>query len=670
MLNNMKNFNFSPKRELVDYIEAVNIIEDKNYPKPRWMLNNSVDDEVWILAKTAFPATIPGEDPQSVDKLEFKRSVSYGEYLTDPLWSPLLIDIRHSLLYLHLIGKISRPLRMRDILITTTYVIFHANELRHRTNKPPVRNLDQLTFNDLKHYLLSYKVSRQHLDAALEIIMHRWRAKSEIDWNELSHEFQMTLREFMSLKHKLILLLDSRFDNFQAQKNQFRKYQKANTKDFNSDIDLAPKEKTISNIISHLEALYVSRTAQLYKFQHSPIKLFSSGKTIFKHMLEPEKTPLMPVNVALHTISSALHFARNFGPPLLELVSQLNKTEQNKIKELGHSPSTIQARYSKEIKEYTFKHTSIPDALTSLNITSWLTETEETVSPNDKKGLSVCNAITLYCAAIWLLLASFSAGRSTSLLSLKRDCFRQSPIDGLFDLVLRIPKTSERFDLEEVHRPIPNLIHDYGLDFAALICELESRRNFFSQDSESYLFGAIIAERSMYANLYSGGEFYKAPLGLDSIYNAIDFFQDWSESPLIDGKRWYPTTHQFRRLFAVLYFNFSDSYGLDELSWFMGHADLDQTFHYAEVSPTDEWLEEAKLTIARTAAQLHKCIYSDETIQNIVSSARQESKISTVLEPLVHSMINDHIANTGEQVRFHKINGEDVFFYFSDKEES
>jgi len=89
MLNNMKNFNFSPKRELVDYIEAVNIIEDKNYPKPRWMLNNSVDDEVWILAKTAFPATIPGEDPQSVDKLEFKRSVSYGEYLTDPLWPPL-----------------------------------------------------------------------------------------------------------------------------------------------------------------------------------------------------------------------------------------------------------------------------------------------------------------------------------------------------------------------------------------------------------------------------------------------------------------------------------------------------------------------------------------------------------------------------------------------------
>ncbi len=77
--------------------------------------------------------------------------------------------------------------------------------------------------------------------------------------------------------------------------------------------------------------------------------------------------------------------------------------------------------------------------------------------------MSVNMAIRLYTAAIWILIASFSAGRATSLRTLNRNCFVQSPVDGLFDIVMKIPKSSERLELEKVHRPIPDLIYDYGL---------------------------------------------------------------------------------------------------------------------------------------------------------------------------------------------------------------
>jgi hypothetical protein len=152
----------------------------------------------------------------------------------------------------------------------------------------------------------------------------------------------------------------------------------------------------------------------------------------------------------------------------------------------------------------------------------------------------------------------------------------------------------------------------------------------------------------------------------DYINGAIALFQDWSNSPLIEGKRWYPTTHQFRRLFAVLYFNFSDQVGLDELSWFMGHANLDQTFHYAEVAPDDEWIDEAELTIARIGASLHKSINGDQTIRELIDKARKKATITTILQALVLKMIEEHKAETGQQVRFCKIEGEDVFFYFTD----
>lgn len=66
-------------------------------------------------------------------------------------------------------------------------------------------------------------------------------------------------------------------------------------------------QSTISNEISKLEAFFTARTAQKYKFQYSPMKLFSVGRTIFDEMIDRVKTPLMPISLSLHTTSSALH---------------------------------------------------------------------------------------------------------------------------------------------------------------------------------------------------------------------------------------------------------------------------------------------------------------------------------------------------------------------------
>ncbi len=660
----MENTGLSPHKELYDPNKIADIAEVDFYPKPTWMLNESVFDNTWVMARTGYEVEDGQNQNPKTRQLSFAKEVSHNELLTDNINLPLLGDLRNSLLYLNTKGKISRAERTSDIVKCACRLILHANELQALKNQKPIRSLTEISFDHLKDYLMAFKVERHDFDKCLDIVLNRWNSKSEIDWDLLKQSTKLTTRQFESLKDKLTKYLESHHEGFRSRRGYTPQYPNACVIEFDIDRDLAPKAKTISNEISKLHALYTARPSQKYKFRHAVQDLFSSGYTIFDEMVEPVKTPLMPVEIALHTMSSALHFVRTYGPPLRKYLFSLSKAEKAIIDNRGVSSSTHD---KVEIQRMAFESTPVPAPLKGINITSWGYENKVDIYKNDfSYGIAVQVAVRLYIASIWVLIASFSSARTRSLLTLRRNCFVQSPIDGLFDLILRIPKSSERWELEEVHRPIPDVIYDYGLEFAAFVSEVEERRGLFDVDKESYLFTRSLNARSLTASLYkTETDVHLNSLSDDFVDYCLDTFFDWIESPLTDGKRWYANTHQFRRFFAVLYFNFTDEEGLDELSWFMGHTNLDQTFHYAEVAPTDEWIEEAELTIARIGASLNKHINADDDIRAIVDEARKTSNVSIVIEQLVQKLIAEHKEQTNQEVRFCRIEGKEVFFYFT-----
>lgn len=661
----MEATGLSPFKETHD--PSISAPKDENglYPQPSWMFNESVLDTTWVVGKTGYAIKAA---KNRTFKISFDQEIYRNGLLTDKSNSALLEDIRNSILYLNAKGKLTRSERASEILLTACHLVFHANEIQEQLNKPKIKSLAEISFEHVKDYLLSFKVERYDFDKILKTILDRYESKGEIGWDSLKRSSGLKSRNFKSLKDKLIKYLDCHEEGFEREFKYKRKYANACNTEFDIDRDLAPRIKTISNEISRIHSLYTARPAQKYKFRHDAQGLFSSGSTIFEEMVESEKTPLMPVNIALYTLSSALHFARTYGPPLRKYLSSLHKAEQKII-------ASVTAREHTNnfviFQHEAFERTPIPDTLKDLNITSWRQDSDEPYTNADSNGISTGTAIRLYIASIWILISSFTTGRVTSLNTLKRDCFVQSPIDGLYDLILRIPKSSERWELEEVQRPIPDLIYDYGLEFAAFVSELDERRNLIHSDDAAYLFSSNLNPRSITANTYAHltwktSEHLKA-LGNDTVSKCLDMFFDWIDSPLINGKRWYGRTHQFRRFFAILYFNMTDGEGLDELSWFMGHSNLDHTFHYAEVAPTDEWIEEAEFAIARAGASLNKHINADEDIRGIIDKARQTSNISTIIEPLVRKFISEHKKKTNQEVRFCKIEGEDVFFYFSEK---
>ncbi|WP_219702210.1 hypothetical protein [Marinomonas lutimaris] len=658
----MENTGLNPYKELYDPDDSGNIDEVDCYPKPTWMINESVFDTTWELSKTGYD--IENFKKNNSRKLSFSKETSSNELLTDKINRPLLDDLRNSLLYLNTKGKISRPERAADILSTACHLIKHANELQELNKNKPIRSLAEISFNHLKSYLQAFKVERKVFESSLDFILKNYDYKNKIDWNSLKQLQKLTTRQLYSLKDKLTKHLDLEKRDLKLENRYIKLYPNACSIEFDIDQDLEPKAKTVSNEISKLHMLFVARPSQKYKFRHASQNLFSSGNNLFEEMVESNKTALIPVNIALHSISSALHFARSYGPALREYISALSETENELIN--SHCVKK-HYNYLNKYQSIAYKKTPIPKSLKNLKIRAWRDGINININ-NLNNGISIQLAVKLYIASIWILIASVSSARSKSLLTLKRDCFKQSPIDGLFDLVLRIPKTSERWELEDVNRPIPDIIYDYGLEFAAFVCEIENRRNFVNDDGDAFLFSRILNTRSISAFTYNQDVSHlNWSLSDDFVNICLDIFLDWIESPLINGKRWYVRTHQFRRFFAVLYFNFTDGEGLDELSWFMGHANLDQTFHYAEVAPTDEWIEEAEITIAKIGASLNKEINADDDIKEIIYEARKTSKISIIIEPLVKKLISEHKEKYQKEVRFLRIDGEGIFFYFTKK---
>jgi len=663
----MERTAISAFREIHDPQKIIENPSEFRYVKPTWILNDNVYDTTWKVTTVGLDVDY-SKDLNLAKKISFSRPVSDNSLLTDFYNRQLLRDIQNSLLYLNTKGQITRPRRISEILVTACHLIRHANEMNSKCDSPKIRLLSEIRFEHLKSYLLDFQLTEKIFYEIVDHILEKYKTRNDIVWGDIKSELKLSTRTLYTAKSKVIGFLEERFEGFEPCQKYNKQHQDACKNFINLEEHLLPSEKTISNEISKIEALFTARQSQVYKFQHSPIKLFSGGWSIFEKMLSPQKTPLIPAHVCLHTIASALAFCRKYGEALREYFYDFASAEKRLIKLIGLREY---AKSLSKVQQELFETTTLPSMLEELKASCYsLTEPDSRRESNNHTFLY--QATRLYTAAVFILLATFTSARISSLLGLPRGCFVHSPMDGLFDIILRIPKSSERWQLEEVHRPIPNIIYDYGLEFASFNSQVEDRRGCYSEDFESFLFSRSITSRSLTTSIYTGtdeGTVHLEPLSDDTMYAYLCEFSDWSQSPLINGKRWYVRPHQFRRFFAVLYFNFTRDSGLEELSWFMGHADLDQTFHYAEVSPTDEWIDEAEATIAKIASSADSPINADENIQKIVDKARESSSVITVIEPLVRKLIEDHKAKTNQHVRFFKIDGDDVFFYFTNPEE-
>lgn len=663
------------EKELTSLDDITTILKNKRFPRPRWLINSDIEDNIWYVSQVGVDIDFFKQNTTHCNKINFKRKISPIDNLTDKGFGELLTDLKNTILYLDLTGKVSRPLRAANVLRTACHLMVHANELRLISNKPLISKLEQIKINDVKDYLECFAISESLLTEAINhVVKENPINTSYIDFELLKNKLNIkTTRTLYTLKDKIKKYIKQKSNTFgnidityeyKSTAHSASECENANIEAKEFKYYLYPSEKIISNTISHLNALYQAKQAQKHAFNIDVYNIFHNGESIFEFINSSNKTNLIPSSIYLHLVSSAFKFVHNYGSAIHDYFNNLCINESRLIKESGYLKSTLIARLTSDrFSNQIFDVTPIPKELIPLNLIgiSKYRNTETGVSA--RRHMYLAKAIELYTASMYILIASFTGARVTSIITAKRNCFQQSPIDDLFDIKIRIPKSSKIPDLIDTFRPIPERIFDFGLEFTALADDIETRRNVSCDESNLFLFSKSLISKFLFSFRPVESNFYQGHLSDDTINFLLVQFSDYIESPLINGKRWYPATHQFRKFLAVLYFNMSNNQGLEELSWMLGHSGLEQTFHYAELDPDSDWEAEAEHTIAQIASSSRQ-IHADEQVTAIVNKARSYSQVNIVIEQMVTSLIKHHKNKTGQAVRFVTLEDKNIFFYF------
>jgi len=640
----------------------IKLCEETKTVRKAWIAND-INDNYWEIAKSSYSVDVNKYTPkQHLTKVIFKKKICPNGYLTDSLYSHLLIDIKQCLINIYDNGSISKPYRLSSICNNIIYLIISVNEHRSDIGLPPILSLSQITEDDVFDFIKSFDISAELFFAVVDEVLalpHTPRAK---DWATIQAKFSIKSKTFSIIKNRIKNSKNSVL--YISGQSIDKKYDDANVKRTIGEMYL-PNKKTLQNYISDINHLFTNSQGLTNPIKFSPYELIGGDEglaSIFNEFQCEVKTSIIPLEVAFHLVAQALKFQFTYGIHLLSYLTVVDVHYRKNTADL------MEYKYLRncDYRETLFHEVSIPEELEALRIKTLGLEKEE----NPEDGISLTQAINLYIASIYILLAAFSATRELSILLLKRDCFEISILDGLCDLVFKQQKSSTHNLLQAIRRPIPKPIYKLGLQYCEFSQYLENRFGIFHGDHDSYLFTNFHAIKKIITRHFNCQESELIPSHLhsDKMQELLNFFSDWSNVPLIDGKRWYVNDHQFRRLFAVLYFNLTDENGIEELSWFLGHEYLEMTFHYAEQNPTSEWMDEAVISIAKRASNINNCLKVDDEIAKVIEVAREKSvKLNLQLESVIYQAINDRIKETGEEVHFERADdGQNIYFYFTE----
>ncbi len=630
------------------------------YKKVSWVANDT-NEHYWQVAKPSYSNFVDASTPkQHLTNINFKKEIYPNGYLTDSLNSILLDDLKMCLINIVENNVTEKPYTLRAVSNNIIDLIISVNEQRKKCDMPPILSFSQITEDNIINFTKSFEIDNDlFFSIANEVSILNYKPQSK-DWNDIKEKFDLSFKTFKIIKARIQNSKNT--DLYVSQSSKTKEFNDANTKRDLLEMHI-PNKKTVQNYVSNINHLFTSSQNLKEPIHFSPYELLGGElglSSLFNNFQIEKKTSVMPVEVAFHLISTSIKFQNEYGVAILDYLKEVDEHYKNSTYHL--CKSTLMK--SCERRKRLFHEVAIPQSLSPLNISILGLEGEEH-HPNQ---LSLAQAIQLYSASMYIILASFSATRELSLLKLKRSCFVPSPLDGLYDIVFLQQKSNTKNKLQTIFRPIPKRIYELGMQYCVFSEYLEERYEVFHEDSQSYLFTNFHAVKKIITRHFDclENELVPSHLSNDRMQSSIIFFSDWSEIPLINGRRWYPSEHQFRRLFAVLYFNLTNENGIEELSWFLGHENLDMTFHYAEQNPTDEWMDEAIITISKRAASINKNLKIDSEIEKVINQARDESiRLNLQLESVIYQAINDRIKQTGEEVHFERVDNNEIYFYFT-----
>ncbi|MCS8153546.1 hypothetical protein N0480_12035 [Pseudomonas aeruginosa] len=615
------------------YISDVEPIhsENESVTRPPWLHPDS-NIKTWYLPKKG---KVLGAGDQRDRKNSLPLSFEYkfidGSEATSPYRRLILNDIQSSCIALFESSTISRTDGYPHFIRTVFQIIDHTLECLIKSNeKPELITLSDITEAHVTSFLLAHCWQLRNLDiATLRTLLEETKGGHFETCDEVFENLDLPIITRKILKQKL-----------KDQERAARSREYSHVIDLNEELPLSIS--SLKNKILHLIMLSKVREHQKFKFQLGERTLTQCLATALSETSFTSKiqTPLMPTSIAMHYISESIRFHRDYAPPLIEYIRALEENFKTKIQN-NYSKKTIRSRID-EFRKRVFETTLIPLALQPLNIRTF-GYAKWTRGAYEHHGvlrnhISTAELINIYTITTKILIHTFTACRTRSVDDLTSNCLTTSKLDGLWDIIITTPKIGNDNKLPQVKRPIPEAIWKF----------LKTYIDFIFDDTDGDL------------PLWKSRTRDEGTISYTTTNKYLDQFADWTEVPLIDGRRWYARPHEFRRFFAALYLYLDKDVDLEPLSWMMTHMDEATTFYYSDITSDPEWADETFEFIKCAVSNLiDKKVIIDDEIVGAVNSVKEKVKLGDpeLIDLHIRKLISDH------EVKIKIINNNQVLIY-------
>jgi len=312
------------------------------------------------------------------------------------------------------------------------------------------------------------------------------------------------------------------------------------------------------------------------------LNLARAREMIKQHTKRPDKTPWIPLPIALKLTNESLRWVHQYGDELVKLYISGAKhfTRSGWLNDdgLGSSPRTRRRRLRNAwVQEH------VTSKLRTLGIEKWSYDTQDlSGSPQRYENLrsnpSLMDALYVWAGAVTLLIGVLMPCRASELALLERDCLKFKKGDGYW---LRRPlrKVTANDHTAEADRPIPTIV-------ARAVQQLRQLGTALAQLSETD--DPIALKQLFYLPNYGASGRCKA--STDMIESYLDRFTDYVNIPPDnEGRRWYVRDHELRKSFLITFFWCFRYSSLDAASWMAGHRNSRDIYRYIEANfPGDE----------------------------------------------------------------------------------
>lgn len=616
-MQKLKQDQIYSRRLYVDNLDFLNIfIKENKYNNP-YFLDCNYNDSVWIIKY----------NDNSISKIDFNVKLYNNTLLTD-IENEFILNIFKNLIIENIYtnnGLEKSKSKLQDFIFSTLTIIdiILMNGLYLKLSEFGLKLVDE---NFIKFALNDLLKSNDKFIGAYDIgkrlyIYYKKSIKKQniIDVNKNIYNLEeKELNEIKKLIKNKELKLSNLYPDTILKPNQINNI--FNLKVYNREKENYFRNKELTNlnnnslleykkVFKSLDSLSRNKKYNEYlpkNINYNCMEIISSEK-------EKGRFETVPSNILFRSFEKAVSFHFEYGN---DIIKSFENFINNMKKENINFDNFIYGKKEKEIFYY-----SLTNKLRRLNVK----EFKSTIKHRkDFKSLRnneyLYDLIKAYYGAVQIVVGALIARRQSELASIEvKNCIDYE------NKLIKFKRSKSSKNLFGIRDSINLPIEELGL---SMLSNIQKLHNVLEHDGKLFAF----------LNFKNPTKFNKTVDNTNYSEN-IDWFLDYIDLDLIEGKRPYFRQHQLRRFFAMTFFWSSGFGSMDTLRWFMGHLDVQHIYNYITESVSGEVLKSVK------AEYVIDNISKYENLANLIKEKYSTSDFNLIesedLQYYVESLIED-----------------------------